>query len=171
MMRTRAQRGNTLVVALIMLTLMTLIAVASLNISTTSVQVIGNMQFHEEAVTVAQQAIEDVITWTTYDTVKFIDVQPDARSISLTNGPDPDYEVTFTRSCVSHVPADGAAAELPDDCTVGSGVGGGGANASLCFWAIWDLAATATDTRTGASATVHQGVRVLTGLNAALAGC
>ena len=160
-----AQRGNTLIVALIMLALMTLVAVTSLTLSTTNVRVVGNMQFQEEATAAAQQAIENVITKSYFDNVKFTDVVPGPQNISMSGeGGDADYTVTFARQCVTYVPVDPLVDELPEDCYASGG-------AMLCYWGVWEIAATATDDRTGASATVRQGIRILTGQSAALAGC
>src|SRR3989338_1353347 len=58
----RKQQGSTLLVALVMLVLLTLIALSAMNATTTSIQVVGNAQFREEANAVAQQAIEGVIS-------------------------------------------------------------------------------------------------------------
>src|SRR5450759_2379551 len=56
------QRGSTLLVALIMLVLLTLIAVSAINSTTSSIQVVGNAQFQQEANAAAQKAIEIVLS-------------------------------------------------------------------------------------------------------------
>src|SRR3989338_11632734 len=56
------QRGSTLLVALVMLMLLTMIALSAMNSTSSSIQVVGNAQFREEANTAAQQAIENIIS-------------------------------------------------------------------------------------------------------------
>lgn len=162
MKRLRRERGNTLAVALIMLTVLTLIAVSALNMSTTGIQVVGNMQFQEEAAAAAQQAIEGVISNT-----NFTLAAPAAQSIDIDQDGGNDYTVAFTPApaCIYYVQFNVAVDnDIPTGC-----YGPGGE--MLCYWTIWEIVATATDTRTGASATVTQGVRVPAGLNSALAFC
>ncbi|MFA7556509.1 MAG: pilus assembly PilX N-terminal domain-containing protein [Hydrogenophaga sp.] len=161
------QRGNTLIVALIMLTLMTLITVASLRLSTTSIQVVGNMQFQEEATAAAHQAIENIITWQYYKDQKFVDNTPAPQNIDINNDGVTDYVVAFERTCLGYQEVDPDTPNLPSQCTDSENLPAAG----LCYWGTWDIKATATDARTGASASVHQGVRVMTGLNSFLSLC
>lgn len=147
------QQGNTLVIAMFMLILLTFVAVSSINMTTTNVQIVGNMQFQEEAVAVAQQAIE-AASITSFNSSPPIDQNFDINGDDAT-----DYVVTFQApTCKYYTLVDLAAEVVSSDC-----YGSGGA--SLCYWTVWDLTATATDTRTGASATVTQGIRAIAGLN------
>jgi hypothetical protein len=55
------QRGTTLVVVMIMLVVLTLLAVAGMRMSSSSLQIVGNMQARKFVENVASQTIEDVM--------------------------------------------------------------------------------------------------------------
>ena len=86
----RQQHGSTLLVALIMLVLLTLVAVSAINSTTSSVQMVGNAQFREEANAAAQQAIEQVLS-----TPDFMTTPPVAQNIDVNRDGTADYTVTF----------------------------------------------------------------------------
>ena len=86
----KQQRGSTLLVALIMLALLTLVAVSAINSTTTSLQMVGNAQFSEEADAAAQQAIENVIS-----TGDFKSTPPAPQNIDVNNDGVADYTVKF----------------------------------------------------------------------------
>lgn len=154
----RGQRGSTLLVGLIMLVLLTLVAVSAINATTTSVQMVGNAQFREEATAAAQQAIEKVIS-----NGDFRSVPPNDQDI-LVNGVA-TYHVTFVPrpECVSVRPVDPTDPAVPRECA--SSIG------TVCFWTLWDIKANVTDLKSGASLAVHQGVRTIAGLNTATTSC
>ena len=157
------QRGSTLLVALVMLVLLTLIALSSMNATTTSIQVVGNAQFREEANAAGQKAIENVISSSAFQTTPPVPQNMDANGDGVM-----DYTVTFSPapSCVSYTPADSADAGIPEVCRGSAGMG------TLCYWTVWDVTAVVTDLHgSGATSTVHQGVRTIAGLNAALTSC
>jgi Tfp pilus assembly protein PilX len=52
------QGGAALVIGLIMLVLITLMLLAALNLGTTNFRAVSNMQFREEAIAAANQAID-----------------------------------------------------------------------------------------------------------------
>lgn len=174
MMRIKQQRGSTLLVALIMLVLLTLIAVSAVNSTTTSIQVVGNAQFREEAGAVAQQAIEQVIS-------SNFTVAPVSSPISVDINKDGKVDYTGqvdTPICTSSIaltnnqlnplnPADQPCISSGQSTTTGI-VGASGVVAttqSWCYKQSWDIKSTVADSNTGASTTVHQGVyiRVPTG--------
>ena len=62
-MRSR-QRGIVMVMGLIMLVLMTLLALTTLNLGKSSLQIVGNMQLRKQALAAAQEAIEDAVSTT-----------------------------------------------------------------------------------------------------------
>lgn len=155
------QRGSTLLVALVMLVLLTLIALSAMNATTNSIQVVGNAQFREEANAAGQKAIENVISSSAFQTVA-----PVPQSIDVNGDGAMDYTVTFTPapSCVSYIPVSVGEANVPAVCY--------GSVGNLCFWTVWDVAAVVTDLHgSGATTTIHQGVRTIAGLNAALTSC
>ena len=156
-----SQRGSTLLVALVMLVLLTLIAISSMNATTSSIQVVGNAQFRQEVAAAGQAAIENVISSSAFQTTP-----PVAQQIDINNDGAMDYSVTFTPapSCVSYVPVSTSETNLPEECY--------GSVGNLCFWTVWDVTSVVTDLHgSGASTTVHQGVRTIAGLNAALTFC
>ena len=155
------QRGSTLLVALVMLMLLTLTAISAMNASTNSIQVVGNAQFREEANAAGQKAIEKVLSSSAFQTTA-----PAAESIDVNGDGVMDYAVTFTpppRS-VSYTLTLSTDTAVPAECF--------GSTGSLCYWTVWDVSAVVTDLHgSGATTTVHQGVRTVAGLNAAITSC
>lgn len=154
------ERGSALLVGLIMLVLLTLIAVSAIESTTSSIQVVGNAQFREEATAAAQQAIENVMSNTNFTTAT-----PQPQNIDVNNDGTTDYTVTFTRpSCFKYKAVDTTTETgLPKDCY--------GSTGNLCYRTYWDITAVVNDATTGAKVTLHQGVKLLVGLNAAIASC
>lgn len=154
------QRGSVLVVGLIMLVLLTLMAVSAINSTTASIQVVGNAQFRDEATAAAQKAVENVIS-----SSAFLSTAPAAQTIDVNGDGTGDYTVTFTPApaCKSYRAVDTAVAGLPSECY--------GSIGALCYWTVWDITAVVNDATTGAQVTVHQGIRTIAGINAALASC
>lgn len=154
------QRGSTLLVALIMLVLLTLIAVSAINSTTTSLQMVGNAQFTAEANAAAQQAIEKVISDENFQTVA-----PVPQNIDVNNDGTADYTVTFAPapSCVSVKSVVVGDPGVPSICA--SSIG------AVCYWTVWDIRAVVSDVKTGASVSLHQGIKKIAGLNAAVASC
>jgi Tfp pilus assembly protein PilX len=153
-MRLQSQRGATLAVGLIMLTLITVLVTSAFNLSTTNLAAVGNMQFRDEAIAGANKAIEQVLS------SPFTDAPTgQAINVDIDNDDAPDYEVVFSApTCISD-------SEIVNNATALSSVTLGSSFSvigSTFHETIWDLSATVTDTnRSGASVQVHQGVRVL----------
>ena len=155
----KRQCGSTLLVALIMLVMLTLIAVSAINSTTSSTQMVGNAQFSKEAGAAAQQAIENVISNT-----NFMSTTPAPQNIDVNGDGVADYTVTFAApNCASVVPVNVGDVGVPSQCA--SSIG------AVCYWTEWDVAATVSDVKTGASLVVHQGIKTIAGLNAAVASC
>ena len=157
------QRGSTLLVALVMLMLLTLIAFAAMNASTTSIQVVGNAQFREEANAAAQQAIEGVIS-------SDFTVNP-ASSVVTVNVGGTDYVATVSvPTCKSSMPLPFTELDpvnKPDDANcMGSapvnpgpiGPGPAPTPPTNCNKQMWEVNATVDDSDTGARTNLHQGV-------------
>lgn len=153
-MRLQSQRGATLAVGLIMLTLITVMVTSAFNLSTTNLAAVGNMQFRDEAIAAANKAIEQVLS------SPFTDAPTgQAINVDIDNDDTPDYEVVFSApTCISD-------SEIVNNATALSSVTLGSSFSvigSTFHETIWDLSATVSDTnRSGASVQVHQGVRVL----------
>ena len=156
------QRGSTLLIALIMLVLLTLIAVSAMSTTTVSLQAVGNAQFLEEAQAAGQRAIENVLS-----NGDFRNTPPVPQSIDINQDGTPDYTVTFAPppACLSYRKALPTDPNYPVDCIVGAGL------SATCYWTTWDITANVTDAVTGANVILHQGVRTIAGLNAAVNFC
>ena len=144
------ERGATLIVGLIMLTVITLMVTAAFSLSNTNLKAIGNMQFRDEAAAAANVAIEQVVTG-------FMDAAPTAQTIQvdLNNDGNTDYSVVITPSCISSSiqvlgapPGGNSTVELGLD-----------AMANVSYRTLWDIDASVTDTVSGATVRVHHGVR------------
>jgi hypothetical protein len=149
----RAQRGATLVVGLIMLTLITVMVTSAFTLSTTDLKSVGNMQIRDEAVAAANKAIEQVLSspFTTSPAGESLDVD-------LNNDGTTDYTVVFTApSCVSASEITGTLVP-PSSISLGSAFS---LSTSNFYQTVWDLDASVTDVASGASVRVRQGVRVL----------
>lgn len=160
---TRQQRGSTLLVALVMLVLLTLIALSAMQGTTSSIQVVGNAQFREEARAAAQKAIETVIS-----NSNFMTAAPAQQTIDINGDGSADYTVTFSPapSCVSATSVQPGDANVPPVCS--GGIGG----VAVCYWTLWDVRAVVSDVQTGSSVVMHQGVKSIAGIKTALAaGC
>ena len=152
MLARKRQIGATLITALIMLIVLTLLVVSGIRASNTNLRIAGNMQLQEEATAAVQQAIEKAISTSVFDLS------------TQTVGSYPSYQVTFSPPiCQSIKPAVKGDANLPEDC---KGSTGGSVN---CYWTTWDIAASAVDASTGAAAEIHQGIRKIAGSTEAYA--
>jgi len=150
----RSQRGATLVVGLIMLTLITLLVTSAFTLSTSGLKSVGNMQARDEAIAAGNKAIEQVVSspFTNSPVGETINVD-------LNNDGTTDYVVVLnTPTCVS-------VAEIPGTTVAPSSLSLGSAfntSTSNLYETIWDLDANVTDPNgSGAAVRVHQGVRVL----------
>lgn len=151
------QHGASLVVGLIMLAVITLTVTAAFTLSNTNLKSVGNMQFRNEATAAANKAIEQVLGSSFIDTISADEIQVD-----INNDGTYDYTVQVSAPvCVrsSLVPT-------PTSSPSPSGLVGSGNSALLrklatpnYYYTLWDIAATVTDTTSGASITIHQGIR------------
>ena len=133
----KRQRGSSLLLSLVMLVVLTLLVVSAIRMSNSNLKSVGNMQFKNEAVAAAQQAIERQVMG---DVSNFY--TPVDQPISI-NG----YVGTISAPvCLKIVAISGYSAEFA---------------ASVPKDTYWDIKAVVTDPRTGATSTLHQGARVL----------
>ncbi len=145
----RAQRGATLVVALIMLTLITLLVLNAFTLSSSNLKAVGNMQIRDEAVAAANNAVEQILSsnFTNPRTEHLVQVD-------INNDGTNDYAVAVAiPTCIKatiFTPA------LPSDVELGAGMSTGGT-----WYTDWDLKATVADAATGAAVKVRQGVTVV----------
>lgn len=148
------QRGSTLMVALIMLALLTLIALSAMKSTTSGIQIVGNAQFREEAKAVAQKAIERVLS-----DGNFRSSVPAPQSHDVNGDGVFDYTVTFAKpTCRAAKAVVAGEPNVPSVCAASGGI-------ATCYWTMWEIEASVSDVKTGASVVLHQGVRTIAGLN------
>ncbi|BDX17410.1 MULTISPECIES: pilus assembly PilX family protein [Halopseudomonas] len=141
-----SQRGATLLVAMVMLVLLTLMVSSAFTLSTTNLKAVNNMQMREEAMAAANSAIELVISsaFTTAPTAQDI-------NIDLNNNGAADYTVNVaTPQCVSYTLAESAS-----ESSVTLGV-----MSDKTWDTLWDITATVNDAASGTNLTMRQGVLV-----------
>ena len=171
-----SQRGVTLFMALIMLILLTLIAVTTLNLGNSSLQIIGNFQHRNEALGAAQEAIEKALSTTRLLTNPANVFATPCGAANTTcvdlNGDtvnDITVQLTPQPSCVKAqvVPNAQLDLALPDDlaCSIAPtqgtfGIVGVPTGNSQCTDSIWEVRAVATDATTQSSVAVTEGAAV-----------
>lgn len=147
------QRGATLFIALILLVVLTVLALSSYNLSSLNQKVVGNAQFRAEMEARAIQPVELVIN----DYTKFL--TPPTSVTTLTSG---QVTVAVTGPvCQSRTPSLGESQVITSESGAptpgGGGTSGGG---SQYFDTHWRVAATATHSVTGGTATLTEGVKI-----------
>ncbi|GAC1409610.1 MAG: hypothetical protein NVSMB6_09600 [Burkholderiaceae bacterium] len=132
----KRQQGVSLLLSLVMLIVLTLLVVSAIRMSNSNLKIVGNMQAKNEAVATAQLAIEQMAMGDVSNFYTPVDKPITASGYTGT---------VFAPVCLKAVTVSGYsvdfAASAPKDM-------------------YWDVKAVVTDTRTGAVATIHQGVKV-----------
>jgi Tfp pilus assembly protein PilX len=168
------QKGAALIVSLIMLILISLLAVASFRLGKTDLQIVGNMQQRRQALSAAQQTIEQVISTTQFTATPTNALPNPCGGVANTacidvNGDGvADVNVSIVVLCSAIQPILNSSLDFtnPNDagCLVGAsqdvGVVGAANGNSLCSNSVWDTQATATDVITSAQYVIDQGVAV-----------
>jgi len=143
------QRGATLAVGLIMLTLITLMVTTAFTLSSSNLKAVGNMQFRNEATAAANKAIEQVISsnFTAATASEVI-------SVDMNNDGTGDYTVTVSKpTCIRAAKAGKA---ILSSLSLGADM-----SAASNWNTVWNIEATVTDATTGAKVRTHAGVRAL----------
>ena len=171
----RREQGMTLVTALIMLILLTLLALTSFNLGNSTLQIVSNMQQREQTVAAANQTIEETISSTNFFNTPAAalpnpDGAPNQRLVDTDGDGKADVKVTISPppACVKAQVIKNSDLKLEDaedaGCSVGAaqnfGVAGATDGNSDCANSVWDVNAVATDLATNATVTVTQGVAV-----------
>jgi PilX N-terminal len=168
------QGGAALVVSLIMLLLITVLAVTAFRLGKSNLQIVGNMQQRNQALTAAQGAVETVVSGLTFTQTPTNAIPNPCNGVAnttcvdLNNDGVVDLTVTVTPACVSNYVLhnsevwgnanDRACLASANSDSAGI-VGAPNAN-SLCADTIWDTQATAVDAVTNASYVVDEGTAV-----------
>ncbi len=169
------QRGATLLVVLIMLVLLTMFGISSLNTANTNLKVVGNMQAKAEALNIAQEAIETVISTPLFIANPANAVAAPCGSANtlctdINSDGTNDYTTVLSPApkCVTVTPIKVAELNLANSedlsCSTGQGqqfgIAGAVTGDSLCSNTVWEISAVTTGAGSGASVTVTQGVGV-----------
>ena len=164
----RRQNGATLLIGLIMLVLLTLMAVTSFRLGKSNLQIVGNMQFRNETLRAAEEALEASISLPTSVTVA------STASVDVNADGSPDVAVTITptlqqafvlRNTQLNLTNYGNLADPGQlGCALGQaqafGVVGAATGNSLCARAVYDLKVVAKEAATNTSVELHQGVGI-----------
>ncbi len=172
----RHQDGMTLIMALIMLVVLTLLALTSFNLGKSNLQVVSNMQQRDEAIAAASEVIEETISKKFFEDTTSILANPcngvaNSRCIDTNGDGVQDVTVTLTPrpTCIKAqiIKTSALDLEVEEDqaCIVGTspdkgGMAGANAGNSLCANSVWEVNAVATDNVTQAAVVVTQGVAV-----------
>ncbi len=143
------QQGATLITALVMLIVLTLLVVSAIRSSTVNLRVAGNMQIQQENVHAAQQATE------TYISNDFTQ-NPVTASINVTiNGVTYPGNVAKP-TCFGTVPLQ--VSQAPQGCRGSNKYDPNNTSQTDCSSQQWDVTTTVYDPTTNAQTTVHQGI-------------
>lgn len=158
----RRQKGATLLVGLIMLVLLTLMAVTSFRLGKSNLLIVGNMQFRNETVRAAEEAVEVAISTPTSvigPSTGSIDVNADGVA-DVTYDVTPALVQAYVRTNSSLVLTN--ANDL--GCALGQlqtfGVVGAATGNSLCAQTLYDLKVEAAQLTTNTRVELHQGVAI-----------
>ncbi|WP_019142916.1 hypothetical protein [Noviherbaspirillum massiliense] len=183
------QKGITLLIALIMLVLLTLLVVTSLNLGKGSLQATGNMQHRNDTINAAQEVLERTISTTRFvetPTAVFLnpcDGVPNRRCVDINGDGKNDVKVTLTPAptCLKAQTIKTTSLDLsnPEDagCSLGTpqnfgiGMPGTSSGDSLCSNSLWELRAEAVDDVTETKVVATQGVSVRVSNDSIAASC
>ena len=171
--RAHRQGGMTLLVAMIILVMITMLAVSAYRVSNTNLKVVGAMQGRQEGLSAAQAVIEQVLS-----SIQFTRAPAAVASqhwgIDMSGDGVEDFDVRLTPQprCLRTAPVViGATVQPADLPCVGSAVLGKAHMSSYCADTIWEITATTTDKLTASKTTVRQGVAVRVGVDDAASSC
>jgi Tfp pilus assembly protein PilX len=182
----RRQQGITLVTALIMLLLLTMLALASVNLGNSNLQVVGNMQRRDQALSAARSVLEETISTAKFTTTPGAALSnpcgaPNSRCVDTDGDGRTDVKVTLTPppACLKVQPIKNTDLDMSNaedaGCSDGAaqayGVSGATDGNSECDNSVWDVTAVATDTATQTSVKVVQGVSVRVGKDEIATNC
>ncbi|MGN6389263.1 MAG: pilus assembly PilX family protein [Burkholderiaceae bacterium] len=146
------QRGATLVIGLIMLAVITLLVTAAFSLSSTNLKNVSNMQFRDGALAAGQIAIEKVAQsdFTTLTAAQQI-------TVDLDRDDRIDYTVNVDKPVCIRSAQSGTVSNVGRQSSVT--LPGMTVSSPGLYSTTWDIRATVTDTVSGATVDIHQGVR------------
>ncbi len=151
------QRGATLITALVMLVVLTLLVVSAMRSSTVNMRITGNMQVQEEAVSAAQQGVEVIMS---NDFTK----NPVASDVPVAYGAATYVAHVKAPKCTGNskpIPANDPSIAKIQGCWNQGNWDPNVSSDSLCVKQQWLLESHVDDPSTAASATVHQGAALI----------
>jgi Tfp pilus assembly protein PilX len=169
----RRQGGMTLLVAMIILVMITLLAVSAYRVSNTNLKVVGAMQGRQEGVSAAQAVIEQVLSSLQFTRAPAA-VAAAHYGIDINGDSTEDFSVVLNPAprCVRTAPVVIGTTPRPEDYPcVGSAVLGKAHLSSYCADPIWEITANTVDKLSAAKTTVRQGVAVRVGIDDATTSC
>ncbi|HEY0845916.1 MAG TPA: hypothetical protein VGE12_11150 [Noviherbaspirillum sp.] len=181
------QSGATLLVAMIMLVLITLLVINTANLGSSSMQTVSNMQYRTQATAAAEEALQDVISNKRFfETPATVFTTPCNGSYNAkcvdTNGDNvADVTVTLTPNptCVQAKVLTNAELQMSDPEEAGCATPpaqeafgmAAPTNNSECARSIWEIRAEASDLVTQTTVAVTQGISVSVAKNAVDTAC
>jgi len=169
----RREHGMTLLVAMIILVMITLLAVSAYKVSNTNLRTVGSMQGRQEGQSAAQAVIEQVLSSLQFTRAPAA-VAATHWGIDINGDSLEDFTVQLSPQpkCVRIAPVViGATPSAADYPCIGSAVLGKAHLSSYCADTIWEITATTTDRLTAANTTIRQGVAVRVGVDDATSSC
>jgi len=150
----KKQQGISMVMALIMLVVLTMIAVSATYSTNSSMRIVGNMQMKDEARVAAQFAIDSLLG----NLNNFTAPVGQTIDVDIDNDGTPDYNVTVSpAACMATNSKTGYDSELAGSAPQDT---------------YWELSAQVTQVSSGAKAAITQGVKItLLPYMAQAAGC
>lgn len=166
------QSGMTLIVALVMLVLITLLAMTTFNVGKSSIQVVNNMQNRDEGVAASRSVLDEAMSST-----RFFDTPTDALAQPCLNSNhrcfdlngDGVIDIVTSLSAAKCVKVRtiktnelDLGVEEDRNCSVGSsnnsGIVGADKGNSMCADSTWEMMATSQDQQAQSEVQVVQGV-------------
>jgi hypothetical protein len=169
----RREGGMTLLVAMIILVMITLLAVSAYKVSNTNLKLVGSMQGRQEGQASAQAVIEQVLSSLQFTRAP-AGVAAAHWGVDINGDGTEDFNVLLSPQpkCIRIAPVViGATPSAADYPCIGSAVLGKAHLSSYCADTIWEITATTTDQLTAAKTTIKQGVAVRVGVDDASSSC
>jgi len=169
----RREQGMTLLVAMIILVMITLLAVSAYKVSNTNLRTVGSMQGRQEGLSSAQAVIEQVLSSLQFTRAPAA-VAASHWGVDINGDGLEDFTVQLSPQpkCIRIAPVViGATPQAADYPCIGSAVLGKAHLSSYCADTIWEITATTTDRLTAANTTIRQGVAVRVGVDDATSSC
>lgn len=177
MNHTSRQKGSILIVALVLMTILMFMAITSFQVNKGSIQIVNNAQQRAQGAAAAQEVIDRTISGMRFSTtpadaiINPCNGAPNTACVDNNGDGLPDVTVTIAPQCQSSQTISNASLNLLDiedkGCALGVnqdfGTAGARTSSSMCANTLWEIEATAANTKTRTKVVTHQGVAIRTG--------